>query len=398
MIYFSSKILWDKIPYLFTLISWLCIIFATLFAFWQMKFNPKILLLYVLFCIYIIFNGVINENPQRFIRAMYEYIFYISILFTGLVYCNKINLTNVFKIFASFSLLIALLSFLEYSTGRYILGGVYESEYIKWEGETNIAFRTKVFTRSYLSHGIILGLGSLVNLYLYKKFNLKYFAFFSIICYCAIFTTQSRGPLVAVTLAISFLLCNLDSSVKKKLLKILLFVSPLFCFVFFVPFDTGVSLLDFYFHRIRSIFDWSGDAGNLGRLLLWANALEMFKGNILLGIGVSATGSWDSSWVNSLTVTESGVLKRLIELGVLGFVIYYGFILLLIKKVMKRVKFLQIDEFKETLFCISCAILILIDDITLQVTEEIMVTFFLWFFIAIACRNVNLFKFKRGLA
>jgi len=400
-IYFSSKMLWDNVPYVFKIFSYMCIIFAILFALYQIKLKYNTLIIQIAFfiyCSYIVFNGMINENIHRFTQGIYQYIFFVCVLFVGLVFYNNVNLTNIFKLLAYFLFAIALLSFVEFSQKSYILGGTMEAGHISWEGDFDLAFRTKVFTRSYLSHGVILGLGVLINYYIYKRLKQKFFFFSSLTCYFAIFTTQSRGPLVATTLATIFLLYNFNSFLRKKVFIIFIPIIILIGFIILSDFNTGNSLLDYYFHRVRSIFDWESERSNVDRAFLWLTALEMFSNNILLGIGICATGSWDPTWTHSLTVTESGVLQRLVELGILGFVIYYGFVILLIKNIAKRIKYLPKEKVKETLLCISCAILILVDDCTLQVTEEFMITFFLWFFMAIACRNTNIFEFKRSLA
>jgi O-antigen ligase len=392
-VYFATKLLWDTtIPYLFELLSWGLLAFAFAYSFSHVKIKTSLIVGYMLFCSYIVARGIMGGNTSWLVRGMYEYLFYSSFFWAVLFYVGTIDLRNIFLAFSFVGVLIAVLSFWEYAHGSYILGGTYESDYISWEGDTSIAFRTKVFTRSYLSHGIILGVATLVSFYLYKHEQKLRFLLAALLSYFGIFTTQSRGPLVATTVALGLCWLALHPRKRKKILLFSICCSPFFILFLFSSIQTGIPLLDFYLHRIQSIFNWTGDAGNLGRIVLWLNALQMWSESIWTGIGVSATGSWGEA---SLTVTESGVLKRLVETGIIGFVSYYGFLTLLVYNILVKLKNLTKEKYLETILCLGVAVCVLIDDITLQVTEEVMVAFFLWFALAVAYRNTHTLRFRR---
>lgn len=378
LIYFSGKLLFDEVPYLFELVSLAMIAIYTVA--WLVCEGPytrhklTLVSIFVVFCVYVIVNALLQCTRQELFRAIYEYAVYTCMFFAMSYLLPKADLTKCLSAFLLWGVIIAGLSWVEYFTQTYIVSDIQYN--IGYAG-----FRATVFSRSYLSHGTLLGIFSLVGMglfYIQKKVRWVLAAVF---CYAAILTTASRGPLVAAGFA---LVCQfmLNAYISKKYSKkrfgasILLIAAILVVIVIvFGTFTTGNETIDYFLYRIRSIVNWNGDAGNLGRLQIWAQSIDWFKTNVLFGIGPSKTGSWSEATIG---VTESGVLKRLCELGIVGVTIYYFFVFIILKKGIRSYRAMNAASKKNMLPWIGIIIAIMINDCTLQVTEEIMVSFFMF--------------------
>lgn len=381
LVYFSGKMLFDKIPYVFELatVAMVCIYAICWFACQPYRSTHKatLLVVFVLFFAYVLINALLQCSLAELLRAMYEYVFYICIFFAVSYLIPRADMGRCLTAFLVWGFVIAGLSWVEYFTKSYLIADhSYNLMY-----DPTYGFRASVFTRSYLSHGTILGIFALVGMGLFYIRGKWRYAVAAVFCYVAVLATASRGPLVAagVALVCQFLLNAFISrkhSRKRFGAVALLGIAALVAMaVMFGTFETGNGTIDYFLFRVRSVFNWKGDAGNVGRLEVWARSIEWFKTNILFGIGPSKTGSWrPDTW----GVTESGVLKRLCELGVLGAALYYFFVGKILVRGVSLYGKSSYDGKKMMLIWIGVAIAILINDCILQVTEEIMVSFFLF--------------------
>lgn len=375
IIYFTSKILWDYfIPGVFELISLFILLYgAILFILFDKRKKEKIILYYFLFCMYVIINALFQNSLQQFLRALYEYCFYFLMFFSIAYFINKINIQECLTMINKWGLIISLLSWFEYIHKDYILPNNF-----KITIKNSYGFRAAVFTRSYLSHAMILGFFALVSLYLfYQKKNKCYLLTF-ILCASSILTTSSRGPLVALVVA-TFIFYYMNTMRKKNSLNRKIYLLLGTCLAFYgallflnSTFTIGNDTVDYFLYRIRQIANWSGDPGNVGRIEIWKLSIEWFKSNIWFGIGPSHTGSWGRE---SIGVTESGYLKFLCELGICGFGLLFIFLLSIIKKGFKNYKKLTKQQKLTMIFYFSLIVLVMINNITLQSSEEIQVNF-----------------------
>ncbi len=394
-LYFSSKMLWDSFTILFELISLFIIgAFALIEIrniFIRGKNEQKVLLfLWIVYIIYVILNGLLNDfNISCFIRSLYEYCFYSCILWFAILFSNYIDLKIVIKWLSYIGIILALLSFCEFIFKFHFIEGMF-SNYLTYDNIEVV--RAKVFTRSYLSHGVLLGIFSICNAYSYKISRNRVFAIGAALCFFSILATGSRGPLVATFIAYGvFIILENKKKIKKNISQlftiklkrkyyIILIVLLIFIILIIFNISTGIYFIDYSIVRIRSIFNWTGDAGNLGRLKIWEESLNIIKDNFIFGIGASKTGSWGSA---SLMVTESDYLKKLIEIGIVGTIIYYSIPIYVIYKFFKS----ENKDSSNTL--ISIIILILVDSVILQVTEEIMIAFFYWLSLGFLFSNLQ---------
>lgn len=385
-VYFSTKLLIDSYTSIFELLS---VVSLGIFSFYEIyiiliqKKQPiiKILYLWFVFVAYVIINSIVNKLEfSFFLRTLYEYIFYTMIMWAGYLFAKKINFNKIIYIFSIFGFFIAVLSFLEFALDFHFIPVENYSTYVQFNGE--MVTRAQVFTRSYLSHGVILGIYSLCSCYIYSISKNKIFLLNSIFCYASILTTASRGPLVATTFALFVLnfkyiqrmSLKFRSIGKRKFIVFIMIFFGIAYILLFSDFVTNIDFIDYSLLRIRSIFNWTGDAGNLGRIKIWNSWIGTIKNNILLGIGACKTGSWG---LHTLGVTESDFLKKLVELGIIGFSLYYIYIGLILSEFFKN------KCSKKIKLCLSVVALVLVESTILQINEEIMVSFYFWFFLGL---------------
>lgn len=383
IIYITSKMLWDKIPMIFEMLFlvmnfWFAINFLQKYII-ESKIDKLILGLAILW-IYVLANAVVLDTKQQLMRALYEYVYYSFFAMSLFYIYSKVNVICSMKIISVWGIIISLLSWYEYLSKTYLLRDLSGYGNIGRAGQ--YGFRSAVFTRSFISHGVILGIFSLINIFLWYKLKKKRYIIFSIFAYASILTTGSRGPLVAFSGAILVLYIFDAFYVKKipfKKIRVQFTLGLLFILLlvlFSVDFKMPDSTLSYFVFRIKNIVNWKGDAGNAGRLLIWNNAIhDWFASSPLVGIGASQTGSWGTG---SLGVTESGVLKRLCELGIVGVVINYSIIGLVVINSIKTLKRNNNNNQYELLFWLGIFVGVFINDITVQSTEEIMVAFWYW--------------------
>lgn len=380
-IYYSSKILWDKLlPSVLELLSVIIIAFGAYnyFSKGRIKIQIKnIVLLFGALCVYVIVNSLLQNTSQQLIRAIYEYCFYALMFFGIAYYIEKSDLYKCCKTINLWGLFLSLLSWYEYITRSYILPNNFIVTIYSAGG-----FRASVFTRSYLSHGMVLGFFAFVALYLFViSKNIKYL-FSSVFAFVSILTTSSRGPLVSTAIScILFYIINsyrINKAIEKKFL---IWISVIFVSIIGIAFlkssfITGNETIDYFLYRTRQIINWTGDAGNAGRLKIWTFSINLFKNSPVFGIGPSHTGSWGAG---SIGVTESGYLKHLCELGIIGFVIFYLFILSIIKYGLNKYKKLNKEEKGKMILYFSLVVLVMMNNLIVQSTEEIQVNF-IWAF------------------
>ena len=378
-VYFMSKMLWDQlIPSIFEILSLFMIFWGAFSVFFSKTKGHEInslIIVYVCLCGYVICFAFLKDTSDQITRAIYEYCFYNIIFFSMIFYQKRIDFSSIAKTLVIFGCIIAALSWYEYFTKTYIIG-TFKNTINNYYG-----FRAAVFTRSYLSHGVILGLFSILSYYKFFESRKIWYIFLCAFFYISILTTSSRGPLVACTLGLLIMwfinYYSNNNNINNRLYIIFILILVLCIALMFLQssFLTGNPTIDYFLFRMRQILNWTGDAGNVGRISIWKRTLKMFSSSPWFGIGPSKTGSWGSG---SIGVTESGVLKHLCELGIIGFAIYYYFIGHIIKIGITNYK-LAVEIDKPLYLCFFGIItMIMVNNVTLQSTEEIMVSFFYW--------------------
>lgn len=395
--YFCTKMLWDRIT--FELAEYFSIVLLLVgFMYYLGKLRKKEFGLFIHFClfsIYIVINGIILSDVGHFGRGIYENIFYAWIFFCMIGFlknCSISNIKRMFRFLGYVGAFLAFLTLIEYVRQvEFISGG---DSYTNITGY-GLTFRPRVFSRSYLSHGLIMGILAITELYNYKMEKSRKWICFYVLCVFGVLLTSSRGPLVSAVLAsVIFELNYIDLKKigKSKFVKGIVISGIIFVVLYFIfgtTIEVNNSVVTYFLTRVRNIFNWSSDGGNVGRINRWRRYLQYYaEHNVWIGSGLAMAGS--SGLSNIMGTTESGVIKRLVELGIIGVFFFYTFLgrIVLQSRKMREIN-VNIDVQGLKFLAFSQIACILIDDVILQITEEIMISFYLFFFCALlfVCTN-----------
>ena len=321
-------------------------------------------LLYICYCFFYCIeggHGVIYESIYTYCFLPFSYVGFIYLL----TQCGaKKTIAWVIVI----SLIISILSIYEYYTKRSIILGDYLGLY----------FRSSVFADSCLSLACQLGVGVVLCITQYAISKKIVFLIGAGVCVFGLLTTGSRGPFVGCVISI-LVFAFYGFKAKNRNTRILLIA--LLCFgvlTLVMVFASGIIVFDknSFLWRIQSIFDWKTDTGNLERLRRWNIYIKLFLDRPLLGHGPGYC-------LNSpFGVAESGVLQRLVELGLVGSFLYYSFILSLFFKSFYDLK--RFNKKERTYMCglLSSCLCILVEDCVLQIYESTIVMTLLYIILA----------------
>ena len=138
--------------------------------------------------------------------------------------------------------------------------------------------------------------------------------------------------------------------------------------------------------RFSSVFN-TKEYGNAERLTLWAYYLNKFSQKPIMGYGIATTSALIATntyaTYNNI-VTESGVIARLVETGLMGTLTYYCFMLTVLESsIQGSLKTKYEGTYRNTaIFVIGVVVLILLEDIILQISLDLFCTFALWMILA----------------
>lgn len=389
-------------------------IFSFVYEYWKKRLYLKldknekiIILIFILYIFYVLFNGIIHMNLPRLVKSFKEYVIFPLIIFSTLYYFkNNDNENKFFDLLAKFSIIISILSIYELLANRAILpleiDPLNKTRYYLVYGDTLI-FRARTLFGSFQVNGLFLSIAALINVHqFYSTKNIKYVSF-AILNFIGLNCSCARGPLLAFIISFIFLtlvyyckslkyfVSNISTKQRYIYALSLIIVFSILVFIVVNNINFGIPALEFFNQRIKSMFNWSAsENSNNTRKGIWLATLKMFIQYPIFGIGVSATGSGDLGTI-SIGVTESGVLKRLVETGVIGFILYYSSYFGIICSALKNSMYSIFKMINENVLYLSIIISVFIEDITLQITEDYVIAFLLYFTIGILCKKCNLF-------
>lgn len=373
----------ENIKYIFIL----TVVFLTLSFFLSKKrinkYSKSILLL-VVFWIYAIFSSLINGGSELLLYTVERYIFYNLIFFVCLTIVNRINWIHLFKFLVAYGVVDAVVSIIEFFTQKqmFAIGGVTHS-IVQLYGDNSL--RTFGLNGNYFLLAELLCVCAFVSLYLYKETNKKIYLFSLLVISFGIFCSGSRGYYVAFTcgMFLIFFFYTFEKGTTKKtfiiFLSIVAVLISALLIIFFTDIHIGLTTIDRFLDRFRSITDFSSNAANVTRFKLWINAINEWRTHFWFGNGASCTDLRYSAFKN---VTESGLLKRFVELGLIGTMLQYSSMLFPIIKGIKKYKNNKsLNRFDIPFFAII--LVFFVEDLILQRYGEIEYTTIMWFSIAV---------------
>ena len=390
-----NKNLWD---YMFGALAknlYYLLLFALgicgLVMFIRKKETRMISVSFIIYAVVIVLNGYLIANAEQRSEGFVEYLVYPLPMF-ALAYCMnyKHTYTGIIKIMPYWGVITSLLAGLEYFTKTPILPTSYEGIYRFFDGSTS--FRSVVFIGSPMILSVLLGISLITAIYLSEFEKNKNYKKYIPIIFLGILFTGSRGPLVSTLMGI-ILMYYLRAKHERKNKKIIGFFVWSFFLLFlillkmslFPDFETGISFVDNTISRFGSSFNLS-EWGNKERILRWTYYINQFIKYPLFGYGIASTSA---SVISNAKVTlhgittESGVLARLVETGVVGVIPYYCMFICSIKISISQLK-RDVGKLNQSIFYIISGILCLyiVENLILQISLDIYCTFFAWLFIA----------------
>ena len=352
----------------------------------------KIVISFVLYVTVIIVNGLLYADAEHMSVGMIEYITYPLAFFALLYYFKAVN--NYYKLFLRviyWSGITSVLAVIEYLTKRSLLTQTASSMYTYYDGVSS--FRAVVFVGSPMMLGILLAVSLIVAVYfvnVYKKKNIYKIIMLDLV---GLMATGSRGPLLFCIIGISVMYIYFFKQKivgKNTFIRISFLIIILFLFVMILiikpDFSVGIPAIDTLISRFSSVFN-TKEYGNAERLTLWSYYLNKFSKKPIMGYGIATTSALISTNAYATynnVVTESGVIARLVETGIMGTLTYYGFIFVVLKSsIQGSLKKKYKGTYRNTaIFVVGVVVLILLEDIILQISLDLFCTFALWLILA----------------
>ena len=390
--YVFNKNLFDLITFGYSKILYYALVFiGASICMIKLSMNSryrKIVISFILYVIVIIINGLLYADIEHMTVGIIEYITYPLSFFALLFYFKSVN--NYYKLFVRimyWSGFTSILAIIEYLTKKSLLTQTASSMYTYYDGLRS--FRAIVFVGSPMMLGILLAVSLIITIYFAAIFKNKKFYVIILLNFLGLMATGSRGPLLfcIVGIAVMYIYFFKQKIVgRNTFIKIFVFIIALFFFTILLiinpDFSIGVPAIDTLISRFSSVFN-TKEFGNAERLNLWSYYLNKFFQKPFLGYGIATTSALISTNVYATynnVVTESGVIARLVETGILGTLTYYSFMFIVLKSSINgSLKSKYKGSYRNTaIFVIGVVVLILLEDIILQISLDMFCTFALW--------------------
>ena len=352
----------------------------------------KIVVYFVVYVAVIIVNGILYADAEHMSVGVIEYISYPLAFFALLYYFRaEKNYDKLFLRIVYWGGITSILAVIEYLTKKSLLTQTASSMYTYYNGLSS--FRAVVFIGSPMMLGILLAVSLIVAVYYLNVYKKRKLYIIVILDLMGLMATGSRGPLLfcIVGIAVMYIYFFKQKIVgKNTFLKIILLVMLAFLFVVILiinpEFSIGVPAIDTLISRFSSVFN-TKEYGNAERLTLWAYYLNKFSQKPIMGYGIATTSALIATntyaTYNNI-VTESGVIARLVETGLMGTLTYYCFMLTVLESsIQGSLKTKYEGTYRNTaIFVIGVVVLILLEDIILQISLDLFCTFALWMILA----------------
>ena len=183
-----------------------------------------------------------------------------------------------------------------------------------------------------------------------KSYHVLYFA----ICLCIILTLSRSAIIIYGFLLIVAMLSKPKNLLKSFRLFVAFGIVSLFVYVIFVA-----KWEEFLLPILRSRYESAGTGS--GRFELWQIGLEIFKSNPVFGIGWYNFLFYNVSYYGGTNYAHNTFLEVLVELGVVGFLLYLAFhtsVILKFYRLNFKPKYLLYTYFTMVLFMNTLSVII----------------------------------------
>ena len=339
--------------------------------------------------LYILTNALAFGGKELFSLSITAYVLYTFPIIVFPYLAKKVQWNKLVMFLSYFGLIDAVLAIFEYITGKQIFS-MSDFEAIEMVTKAGALIRrTYGLQGSFFILAQVLCFCGFAAFYLFRFQHSKIHLASFVVITIGILTTGSRGFYVSYAFGLIIMyLCEpvFDKSRKKISLSklafgfvVILFVIILIFIVFHSDIKTGNDNIDIILNRIRMVIDWQNDSANLKRVRIWEWAINYWKESPIFGNGACCTDLRYSGYIN---VTESGFLKRLVELGIIGTIVQYVTMVIPLKKGIKKLRRKKVNANPRILIFIATVAGYLLEDMVLERYTSPEYTIVLWFSIS----------------
>lgn len=315
-------------------------------------------LCYILYLVCVVLNLLCHTNANSY--ALIEYVFYMFFLFAMCYIMSNIAFEKILSIYEIVGVIISLEAIWEFFSGNILF---------RTNLETQVIRRAYGLIGSPLTLGMALACIALIAIYRGMISDKKHYLV-AMLSIGGLFCTQSRGPLVGAAVGFVAMIFvynfsinnNVKSPFVKGLIKAVIILLLLYEAIKWLSDYTEIA--NTIYQRIQTILIWdSTESANYQRMEKWKYAWQLFKNNPMFGMGVSSTGSRATTGI----VLESGVLKKLVEMGITGFLLYYY---MMISTAVKNVKMAVKHHAKYCALAVGVMCAIFVENFIMQIVES----------------------------
>lgn len=311
-----------KIYMIFLAITF-CIYFRDFYFRSLYHYEILLLLFYFTYCL----SGAFSQYPEASIRVILGVILVLGCYFIMRYILERSSIITIETSIGNVGIIFNTISLLLYIIGLQKTGGSPSGVEITSYG--------LLLDRDYPR---LIGLLEDPNIFLF--FNTLFFSFYLshlkgfkhsfgfILCVITSLLTFSRGGIVALILVVILYMFLANFTKKIKMMAV-----SLLCLIFIYVVGS-FSQIDFNQIITSRITDFSTDNGS-GRFELWGEAINYFMSHPLFGIGAFNFSDFYAFEHNEKLYVHNTYLEVLVESGIIGFLFYLSFLLMLVITLFK---------------------------------------------------------------
>ena len=295
--------------------------------------------------IFIMFHSMTAANlmyPHMSIRHIILYLIVLVFYFLGRFLTTKLEITYIEKVISRTGFLGVIISLIYYLIGILASGMNFYGGNIDYFGLTIDRSVPRLTGAASNDPNIIVFYFTLYFFFtitnLKDRLNKIGFLLVSLV----ILLTFSRGAYLSIVFGLIILFLT-SSGIKSKIKAITTTM-----FLVFVLYMIGDKMIINPINYIISRFTKLFSDGGSGRLVIWSNAINTFLDNPIFGIGINSIREYNLEKYMKGMYVHNSFLEVLVETGIVGFVIYIIFWVLLLRKasilskVQKKAKYILV--------------------------------------------------------